>query len=65
MKNTLEEENNHFYYAPASIDRRHIVFGLSVCLSVCPFVCPQKLLHWPYILICKSLGLHISHEYTL
>ena len=31
------------FYVPASIDRGHIVFGLSVC----QFVCPQKLLHWP------------------
>ena len=32
------------FLCPASIDRdRLIVFRLSVCL----FVCPQKLLHWP------------------
>ena len=33
------------FYAPASIDGRLFVFYLSVCLSVCPFVCQQKLLH--------------------
>ena len=40
----------HPFYTPASIDRGHIVFGLSVF----SFVCPQKLLHWPYLLISKS-----------
>ena len=33
--------------------------------SVCPFVCPQKRLHSPYLLIGNSSGLHISHEYSL
>ena len=36
-----------------------------LCLSVHLFVCPQKLLHWPYLLISKTYGLQISHEYTL
>ena len=44
-------------------------FFLSVCLTVylfvCISVCVQKLLHWPYLLIGKSKGRHISHEYTL
>ena len=35
------------FYAPASIDRGHIVFDLSVCL----FLCLQKLQHWKYLLI--------------
>ena len=33
--------------------------------SVCPFVCPQKPLHWPYLLIGMTSGFHISLEYTL
>ena len=36
----------YIFYAPASIDRGHIVFGL--------FGFPQKLLYWPHILIGKS-----------
>ena len=31
------------FYAPASINHGHIAFGLSIC----QFVCLQKLLHWP------------------
>ena len=31
------------FYVCRSIDRDHRVFDLSVC----PFDCPQKLLHWP------------------
>ena len=38
------------FYAFASIYRRHIVFGPSVG----PFVCPQKLLLWPYVSIGKT-----------
>ena len=30
------------FYAPASIDRGHIVLGMPFC----PFVCQQKLLQW-------------------
>ena len=33
--------------------------------SVCLCVCLQKFLHWPYLLILKTLGLHISLEHTL
>ena len=33
------------FYAPVSKDRGHILFGLSVCLSVC-----KKLSNWPYLL---------------
>ena len=49
------------FYASASIDRRHIVFW-PVCLSVRLFVCPQKLLHLPYLLICttKAFIFHIN-----
>ena len=37
----------------------HIVFSLSVFrISVCPFVFPQKFLHLPYLMICKTYGLH-------
>ena len=32
----------------------HMVFGPSVCLCVCLFLCAQKLLHWPYLLISKT-----------
>ena len=31
--------SKHFYYAPGSNDRGHIVFVLSVCLFVCLSVC--------------------------
>ena len=37
------------FYAPVSKDRGHIVFGVSVCLSVCL----QKLSNSPYLLNAK------------
>ena len=54
--------NRYFiFYATAMIDWWHILFTQSVCL----LVCLQKLLHGPYLLICKTYSIHISHEYTL
>ena len=51
-----------YFYAPASIDQEHVVFGpficplvcLSICLFVHMFVCLQKLLHWPYLFIGQT-----------
>ena len=50
--NSITELVIFHFLCPALIDQKHIV--LAVHLSVCPFVCPQKHLHWPYLFICNS-----------
>ena len=45
---------NIYLFLCPRIDRWGGGGAYSFCSSDCPFVCPQKLLHWPYWMIGKS-----------
>ena len=64
-KEKMFDTGNLSFSCSLCIDRLGVYSFWPVCFSIYLFVCLQKHLHWPYLLISKSKGLYISHEYTL
>ena len=54
-----------FFYAPTSIDRGHVVFGMSVCPSVRLSVCFSANTYIGYIFWVVRVRAFIFHECTL